>query len=164
MIAAASVGVCDHALELAQNHLTKRVLYGKPLIAKSTIRDQLAELHTKVEASWLLACQAAATWDSGDFAVQEASMAKLFAADTAVQVVNEAMELLGGHGYTADHIMERMYRDVKAFEIVEGASLVQKAIIAKEVLAPKIESSENEATAIESKNAAAPKTSRLKAA
>jgi len=134
LIAGGSIGICDRAFEIVQTQLTKRVRYGKSLLEKPAIRDLLAELQTDVEAAWLLSVKAAVTWDTGGFAVKEASMAKLFATDTAVRYVNEAIELLGGQGYSTELEIEKLYRDVKAFEIVEGASLVQKAIIAKEII------------------------------
>lgn len=134
MIAAAAVGASYRALELITEYLQDRVLYGKPLLAQPTIYSQLADLHTKVEASWLLTCKAAATWDTNlSFAVKEASMAKSFSTDAAVHLMNEVLELFGGYGFCKEFEIERLYRDVKVFEIYEGPTLVQHALIAREL-------------------------------
>ncbi len=135
LIGAASVGLSKRAYDLAVEHLSQRVLYGQPLIKRSDIRAQLAELYTRIEAAWLLTQKAGRSWDQGD-AVKEASMAKYYGAQVAVSTVSQAMELCGGLAYMVDHPLSRMYRDAKLFEIYEGASLVQLAIVAREVFKP----------------------------
>ena len=131
LISAAAVGVCDRAFDITLEHLTNRVLYGKPLISKPVIKGLLATLETQKEAAWLLTCQAANTWDGGDFAVKEASMAKLFNTDMAVNYINECMELFGAKGFMRECEVQKLYRDIKSFEIVEGASFVQQILISQ---------------------------------
>ncbi len=81
-----------------------------------------------------MTCAAAGTWDLGLPAVREASMAKLFAGATGVEVASQAVELFGARGFLAEFEISRLYRDAKAVEIVEGPSLVQELLIAKQVL------------------------------
>jgi alkylation response protein AidB-like acyl-CoA dehydrogenase len=138
MFAASAVGACDRAADLVYDHLENRVHYGKPLLALPTIQTQLAQLHTEVEASWLLTLQAAAKWDTGDFGIREASMAKLFAAHTAVKVMCESVELFGGMGFSSESEIERLYRDCKILEIIEGATFVQQTFIAKELFGERL--------------------------
>lgn len=133
LIAGAAVGASLRASDLVSEYLAQRVHYGAPLLNLPTVHSQLAELHTELEASWLLACSAAATWDSGAMAIKEASMAKLFASDMATRFVSESLELFGGYGYSTEFEIERLYRDVRGFEIFEGASLVQQSLIAREL-------------------------------
>ncbi len=133
LIAAAAVGICDRALQLAQERLNGRISQGKSLLDRPVISSMLAQLHTEARAAWLLTCEAAAAWDAGEPAIKEASMAKLFAADVAVKTVSETMELHGGYSYNIESEIQRLYRDVKALEIVEGASFVQQALIAREL-------------------------------
>jgi butyryl-CoA dehydrogenase len=133
ILAGGAVGTCDRALELARDFLSQRVHYGKPLITIPTIRSMLAQLHTEVEASWLLTCLAAATWETGDMAIREASQAKMFAGHTASKVTCEVLELMGGYGFTTELEIERLYRDAKFYEIIEGATFVQQVLISKEL-------------------------------
>ncbi len=133
LIAAAAVGMCDRAMDLAQNHLAHRELYGEPLLKLPVIHHQLAQLQTEAQAAWLLTCLAAKTWECGDFAVKEASMAKLFATHTAVQYISEVLELFGGYGYSCEYEIEKLYRDVRVLEIYEGPTLVQQQLIAREL-------------------------------
>lgn len=133
LIAAACVGICHRASDLLRAHLGARRVYGKPLLEQPTIQSLLAKLHCEVQAAWLLTCQSAAECDRGGDAVKEASMAKLFATETAVRFVSEAVELFGGYGYTREFEIEKLYRDVRLYEIIEGPSLVQQALLAREL-------------------------------
>ncbi len=133
LIAGAGVGISQRAGDLVRLELGQRIRFGKPLLSQPTINSFLAQLYTEVQASWLLASHAAVVWDSGSFAIQEASMAKLFSANTAVRFVNEAVELFGAYGYMQEFEIERLYRDVKLLEIYEGASNIQRILIAKEL-------------------------------
>jgi alkylation response protein AidB-like acyl-CoA dehydrogenase len=133
LIAAAAVGVSDRARDLVVGHLRSRELYGGPLLRQPTIHHQLAQLETEAEAAWLLTARAAAKWSVDDFAVKEASMAKMFAANLAVKYVSEALELFGGYGFTREYEIEKLYRDVRVLEIYEGPTFVQQALIAREL-------------------------------
>jgi alkylation response protein AidB-like acyl-CoA dehydrogenase len=138
LIGAASAGICDRAFDLSEQYLEERVRYGKPLLALPTIQNFLAQLHTEATAAWLLTLNAANTWDTGALAVKEASMAKLYGADLAVKVSNESLELMGAMGYTMECEAQRLYRDSKILEIIEGASFVQQVLIAKELFGDRL--------------------------
>jgi alkylation response protein AidB-like acyl-CoA dehydrogenase len=136
LISGASVGVCRRAERDALRYLSETVRYGEPLLARKEIQAVLSHLRTRMDAAWLLGARACAVWDEKGTAVYEASMAKLFAADMAVDFVNEAAELMGASGYMQETFLCKLYRDVKLFEIYEGASLVQQALIGKEIYGP----------------------------
>lgn len=137
LLGAVSVGLSYRALDLVTERLLTTERYSHPLLEQGAIRHILANLHTEVEAAWLLTSRAAAVWDSGDFAVKEASMAKLFGGRTSTKVTNQAVELFGARGFLNDFEVGRLMRDSKAIEIVEGPSLVQELLIAKKVLPDK---------------------------
>jgi acyl-CoA dehydrogenase len=136
LISGASVGVCRRAEKDALGYLAEKNRYGEPLLAKREIQKVLSALRVRAEATWLLGCKAAAAWDENGTATLEASMAKFFGADTAMAFVNEAMELMGGTGYLQASFITKLHRDVRLFEIYEGASLVQQAMIERELYAP----------------------------
>jgi|GEM_PF-217704 len=134
LLGAMAVGVSYRAMDLAIERLAATERYGKPLLEQSSIRHLFARLHTEVEAAWLLTCSAATTWDHQKIAVREASMAKLYAGQVASKVTSQMMELFGARGYFNDFEISKLWRDAKAIEIVEGPSLVQELLIAKEIL------------------------------
>lgn len=134
LLGAVSVGLSLRALDMVNERLLQTQRYDRPLIEQGAIRHLLARLHTEVEAAWLLSVRAAAVWDSGDFAVKEASMAKLYGGNTASKVTSQAVELFGARGFIHEYEISRLMRDAKAIEIVEGPSLVQELLIAKKVL------------------------------
>lgn len=134
LLGGVSVGIGERAIDLALNRLSSTKRFDKPLIEQPAIRHLIAKLHTKNEAAWLLTQQAAMTWDEGKPAVKEASMAKLFGGATAVEIASQTMELFGARGFFNDFEISRLIMDAKAIEIVEGPSLVQELLIAKEVL------------------------------
>src|SRR5262249_34279474 len=138
VFAAAATGLAHRALHLAREHLSQRVLYGKPLITQPTIQSRFAQLSTDLHAAWLLVSSAAASWDAGTIACQESSMAKLFAGRPAVRCASEALEFFGGYGYTQEYEVERLYRDAKLFEIIEGPTLVQEVLIARELFSDQL--------------------------
>ncbi len=133
-LAATAYGLCKRAYDITQSYLEKRVLYGAPLLTQPSIRGKLMDLKTKLEASWLLTCLAAAQWDVGNESFEFSSMAKLFAGQTTVQMVGSCVELFGGWGCMEEYEIEKLYRDAKFFEILEGPTFVQHAILAKEIL------------------------------
>lgn len=138
LVAAACVGLATRALDVAREHLTKTERQGKPLIQQPAVAHLLARLHSELEAGWLLACKAAAHWDAGLRNDLEASMAKLICADTGFKIAGECVELFGSRGFLADNEANRILRDVKGYEIVEGPSLVQEVLIDKLLPANKI--------------------------
>ena len=135
LIAGASVGICDRAHLEAVAYLSTKQRYGKPLLVKKEIQMLLAELHTKKEAAWLLACQAGDTWDREGIAVKDSSMAKFYAGNLATDYVSTCLELCGASGYMEENILSKLYRDAKLMSIYEGASLVQLAFVAKTIFA-----------------------------
>jgi acyl-CoA dehydrogenase len=142
ILAASSIGLCERASELVREHLRKRVLYSKPLIEQPTIRCFLAQLHTEMTAAWYLTLAAAQAWDEGNYQMKLSSMAKLLAGRVAVNFTGGALELHAGWGYSLEFEIERLYRDAKLYEILEGPTFVQQTIIAKELF-PNTDSKQN---------------------
>ncbi|PYF07511.1 acyl-CoA dehydrogenase [Ureibacillus chungkukjangi] len=130
-IASQSLGIAEAALEAATNYAKERVQFGKPIAANQGIGFKLADMATAVESAKLLVYRAANYQSLGLKCTKEASMAKLFASKTAVQVTTEAIQVFGGYGYTEDYPVERYFRDAKVTEIYEGTSEIQKIVISK---------------------------------
>ncbi len=135
-IGAQAVGIAQAAFEKALAYSKERKQFGKPICEFEMIQAKLAEMATKIQASRLLVYYAAGQKDMGKSRFsQEAAMAKLFAATTAVEVTREAIQILGGYGYTKEYPVERYYRDAKCMEIYEGTSEIQRIVIARNLLA-----------------------------
>ncbi|KAB2333163.1 acyl-CoA dehydrogenase [Cytobacillus depressus] len=130
-IAAQALGIAEAALEAATAYAKERVQFGKPIAAQQGVGFKLADMATAVEASKLLIYRAANLRQSGIKCGMEASMAKLFASRTAVEVTTDAIQVLGGYGYTEDYPVERYFRDAKITEIYEGTSEIQRLVISK---------------------------------
>ncbi len=130
-IAAQALGIADACLEAASNYASERVQFGKPISMQQGVGFKLADMATAVEASKLLVYQAAALKQAGKPSGPQASMAKLFASKTAVDASIEAVQILGGYGYTEDYPVERYFRDAKVTEIYEGTSEIQRIVISK---------------------------------
>lgn len=133
-IASQAVGLAAGAFRAALSYVKKREQFGKSLSAFQHIRFELAEMETKIAAARLLTERAAALLDQGISFRKEASMAKLFASETAMEVTTRALQLHGGYGYTRDLPLERMMRDAKITEIYEGTNEVQRMVIAANLL------------------------------
>lgn len=133
-VAAQGVGVAQGAMELAINHVKKRKAFGGTLARLQGIQFVIAEMATRIEAARGLYWRAAYTVDNGRPDPALISMAKWNAGDTAVEVVNKALQLHGGYGYIAEYDIQRFYRDAKIVEIYEGSKEVEKAIIGSELL------------------------------
>ena len=134
MVAALAVGVAQCAFEYALRYAQQRQTFGKPIIAHQAISFMLAEMATRIEASRLLTWQASLKLDRQQRASKEASMAKLFASDTAVKVSQDAVQIYGGYGYNSEYPVEKLYRDAKIFQIYEGTSQIQKLIISRQLI------------------------------
>ncbi|HYD56720.1 MAG TPA: acyl-CoA dehydrogenase family protein [Burkholderiales bacterium] len=132
-IAAQATGVAQAALEAALAYAKERRSMGKPLIAHQAIAFRLADMATRVEAARRLYLHAASLRDAGTPCIKEASMAKLFASEMAEQVCSDALQIHGGYGYVADFPVERYWRDVRVCQIYEGASDIQRMVIAREL-------------------------------
>ena len=133
-IAALSLGIARGALDAALAYAPQREQFGKPIAAYQMIRAKLADMGTQVEAARLLTYKAAYLKDRGQTVTRESSMAKVHASETAVKVAEEAIQILGGYGYTRDYPVERAWRDAKLCTIGEGTSEVQRLVIARELL------------------------------
>lgn len=130
-VAAEALGVARAAFEYATAYANERRAFGKPLIAKQGVSFKLADMAMQVEASRLLAWRAAAALDAGEDAGLLGSYAKAFAADAAMSVTTDAVQILGGAGIMRDHPVEKWMRDAKVMQIVEGTSEIQRHVIAQ---------------------------------
>ncbi|MBQ9268735.1 MAG: acyl-CoA dehydrogenase family protein [Oscillospiraceae bacterium] len=129
-VASMCLGLMGEALDLAVEHLKGRQQFGKTLSKNQALRFTVAEMATKVKAAQELVYHAAWRMDQGENADMEASMAKLYAAETGIEVVNKALQMFGGYGYARGYAIERIYRDIRVCAIYEGSSEVQKIVIA----------------------------------
>ncbi|OLO42248.1 acyl-CoA dehydrogenase [Alkalihalophilus pseudofirmus] len=130
-IAAQALGIAEAALEAATKYAKERKQFGRAIGTQQGLAFKLADMATKVEAARLLVYQAANMKDRGLPCGQQASMAKLFASRSAVEVAIEAVQVFGGYGYTKEYPVERFFRDAKVTEIYEGTSEIQKIVINK---------------------------------
>jgi len=133
-IAALSVGIARGALDTAVAYAPVREQFGKPLSAYQMIRAKIADMATMVDAARLLTLRAAWLKDRGVETTRESAMAKLYASEVAVKVAEEAIQILGGYGYTREYPVERAWRDAKLCTIGEGTSEIQRLVIEREVL------------------------------
>ena len=135
-VAAAALGFARRALDEALDRVTARHVQGAPLFDLQMVQGHIADMALDVDASALLVYRAAWTKDSGAPRVtREAAMAKLFATEQAQQVIDKAVQLHGGDGVRSGQMVERLYRDIRALRIYEGASDVQRVVIARQALA-----------------------------
>lgn len=132
-IAAQALGIAEAATEASIEYASERIQFGKPIAVNQGVGFKLADMATKVEAAKLLVYRAAHLHSLGLQCGKEASMAKLFASKTAVQVATEAIQIYGGYGYTKDYSVERYFRDAKVTEIYEGTSEIQRIVISKQI-------------------------------
>lgn len=130
---AACVGVARAAFERALAYAGQRVQFGQPIGRFQAIQFMLADMATRIELASLVTYKAAWLHDRGLKNAREAAMAKLYASETAKWVVDRALQIHGGYGYMCEYPIERMYRDVRLFEIVEGTSEIQRLVIAREL-------------------------------
>lgn len=133
-IATQALGIAEAAFEAAVAYAKEREQFGKPIAANQGVGFKLADMGTAVEAARLLIYRAASLRDQGIPCGKEASMAKLFASKTAVDVAIEAVQVFGGYGYTEDYPVERYFRDAKITEIYEGTSEIQRIVISKHLI------------------------------
>ena len=133
-IAARGVGIATRAFEEAIRYAQEREAFGKPIAHHQAIQLKLAQMATKIEAARLLTMQAAERKDAGERADLEAGMAKLFATETAEEVVLEAMRIHGGYGYSQEFVVERLYRDAPLLILGEGSNEIQQLVIARRLL------------------------------
>ncbi|GAA5609017.1 acyl-CoA dehydrogenase [Streptomyces platensis] len=135
-IAACAVGVAQAALDEALAYTAERQQFGRPIADFQGLRFMLADMATQIEAGRALYLTAARLRDAGLPFSKEAAMAKLFCTDTAMRVTTDAVQLLGGYGYTLDFPAERYMREAKVLQIVEGTNQIQRMVIARHLAGP----------------------------
>ncbi|MEL6338327.1 MAG: acyl-CoA dehydrogenase [Myxococcota bacterium] len=133
-IGALALGLGRGAFDHARRYATERKQFGKPLSDFQAIQFKLADMATELDAADLLVRRAAALCDKGRRFGREASMCKLFASEAAMRATDQAIQIHGGYGYTAEFPVERYYRDAKLCTIGEGTSEIQRMVIARDVL------------------------------
>ncbi len=134
-VAAAALGFARRALEESVKRVSLRDLFGAPMFALQMVQGHIADMAVDVDAAALLVYRAAWAKDTGAARVtREAAMAKLYATDRAQSVIDKAVQLHGGDGVRRGHIVESLYREIRALRIYEGASDVQKVVIARQVM------------------------------
>lgn len=133
-IAALSLGIAQGAFEAALRYSKERHQFNQPISAFQGISFKLADMATKIEAAALLTYRAADLKNKGKSVSRESAMAKLYASEVAVEVVNEGVQIFGGYGYTKDFPAEKYYRDAKLCTIGEGTSEIQKLVISRAIL------------------------------
>ena len=133
-IGSLAVGVGFSAIDFATRYAKEREAFGKPISSFEAIQCMIADSYTELEAAQLLVLRAAFLKENHRPFTKEASMAKLFATETARDVAIRAVQMLGGYGYTKDYPVERYLRDIIGTTLYEGTSEIQRIVIAREVL------------------------------
>lgn len=134
MTAIIAVGIARAAFEHATAYSKERKQFGKPISDFQAVQFLLADMATHIEAARLLTLRSARLFDAREPASLQSSMAKRFAADMAMQVTTDAVQVYGGYGYTKDYPVEKLMRDAKLMQIYEGTSQIQRLVIAREIL------------------------------
>ncbi|HEY5070782.1 MAG TPA: acyl-CoA dehydrogenase family protein [Caulobacteraceae bacterium] len=133
-IAACSLGGAQLALDTAKAHLESRKQFGRPLRDFQALQFRLADMATQLEAARLMVRRGAAALDAGDpRATELCAMAKRFATDAGFEIANQALQLHGGYGYLKDYPLERIVRDLRVHQILEGTNEIMRVIIAREM-------------------------------
>jgi acyl-CoA dehydrogenase len=133
-VAAMAVGIAQAAFEYARDYSKERVQFGVPIAMHQAIQFMFADMATKVEAGRLLTWQSAALLDAGIRNTLACSHAKRFAADSAMEITVDAVQVYGGYGFIKEYPVEKLMRDAKIMQLYEGTSQIQRLVIAKEVL------------------------------
>jgi alkylation response protein AidB-like acyl-CoA dehydrogenase len=132
-IAALSTGLAQGAFEAARDYAVEREQFGQPISKFDAIRNKLTEMYRKTERARLLTHKAAAEYDQGEDVTMASSVAKLDASEAAREVSEDAIQTLGGYGYTTDFAPQRFFRDAKLMEIGEGTSEIQRLVMGREL-------------------------------
>lgn len=133
IVSAAAVGLARSAMEHAIKYAKERTTFGVPIAKHQAVSFMIADMAKDIEAARLLVWQASWIIDQGKRNTREAAMAKAFAADTAMRVAVDAVQVFGGYGYSSEYPVEKLMRDAKIFQVYEGTSQIQRVIIAKEI-------------------------------
>jgi acyl-CoA dehydrogenase len=135
-VGAFAVGMAQSALDATLDYVSSRQVHGGPLAEQQSVRHTVADLATQLQAARLLVYAAARAYDSGaprSEITRSAAMAKLFATEAAQTIVDQCVQLHGARALQRGHLLEHLYRDVRAPRIYEGASEIQRSIIAREL-------------------------------
>ena len=132
-VAAMAVGIARAAFEFATEYSKERVQFGVPIAMHQAIQFMIADMATKVEASRLMVWKSAVELDQGKRNTLASSHAKRFAADSAMEVTVDAVQVYGGYGFIKEYPVEKLMRDAKLIQIYEGTSQVQRLVIAREL-------------------------------
>jgi acyl-CoA dehydrogenase len=133
VVASAAVGLAQSAYEHAVSYAKERKTFGVPIYKHQGVGFLIADMACAIEAARLLVWQSAWTIDQGKRNTKQAAFAKLFAADTAVKVATDAVQVFGGNGFSKEYPVEKLYRDAKIYQIYEGTSQIQRLIVSKEI-------------------------------
>jgi acyl-CoA dehydrogenase len=136
-VSAMAVGIAQAAFEYARDYAKERVQFGVPIAMHQAIQFMIADMATKVEAARLLTWKSAALLDQGERNTLASSHAKRFAADAAMEVTVDAVQVYGGYGFIKEYPVEKLMRDAKIMQLYEGTSQIQRLVIAREVLMPR---------------------------
>jgi acyl-CoA dehydrogenase len=136
-VSALAVGIARAAFEFASEYSKQRVQFGVPIAMHQAVAFMIADMATKVEAARLLVWQSAVLHDQGKRNTLAASHAKRFAADAAMEVTVDAVQVYGGYGFIKEYPVEKLMRDAKIMQLYEGTSQIQRLVIAREVLMPR---------------------------
>jgi acyl-CoA dehydrogenase len=136
-VAAMAVGIGRAAFEFARDYSKERVQFGVPIAMHEAIQFMIADMATKVEAGRLLVWESAVLIDQGKRNTLVASHAKRFAADSAMEIATDAVQVYGGYGFIKEYPVEKLMRDAKIMQLYEGTSQIQRLVIAREVLMPR---------------------------
>jgi alkylation response protein AidB-like acyl-CoA dehydrogenase len=132
-IAALSTGLAQGAFEAAKSYATEREQFDRPISKFDAVRDKIVEMDRKIERARLLTHKAATMYDQGEDVTRMSSLAKLDASEICREVAEDAVQVLGGYGYTTDFAPQRFYRDAKLMEIGEGTSEIQRMVLGREL-------------------------------
>jgi acyl-CoA dehydrogenase len=133
VVASGAVGLARRAMDEAVTYATTRKAFGQPIAGFQAVSFMIADMAKDIEAARLLVWKAASVIDAGERNTKYAAMAKAFAADMAMQVTTNAVQVFGGYGYSREYPVEKLMRDAKIYQIYEGTSQIQRLIIAKEI-------------------------------
>lgn len=136
-VAAMGVGIAQAAFEFARDYSKERVQFGVPIAMHQAIQFMIADMATKVHAARLLVWHSASLLDSGQRNTLVSSHAKRFAADSAMEITTDAVQVYGGYGFIKEYPVEKLMRDAKIMQLYEGTSQIQRLVIAREVLLPR---------------------------
>src|SRR5881396_2791144 len=136
-VSAMAVGIARAAFEFATEYSKERVQFGVPIAMHQAIQFMIADMATKIEAARLLVWQSGVLLDQGQRNSRVSSMAKRFAADSAMEITVDAVQVYGGYGFIKEYPVEKLMRDAKIMQLYEGTSQIQRLVIAREVLMPR---------------------------